>query len=157
MHANSQFAPRSVFDHDRLGALQVAVRVNVPSTGISLAEDVYGPFSGQVTSAARQAMRRAVLEAHARLVEAMFLCEVSSTAEVLSGVWKQAHSCRVACSHALPAVQAPFLPHMTADWLALLQPQKVHTGIAHTAGTVCICGIQDDAKELSSLASGTYA
>ncbi len=30
-------------------------------------------------------MRRAVLEAHARLVEAMFLCEVSSTAEVLSG------------------------------------------------------------------------
>ena len=67
------------------GVPQVAVRVNVPSTGINLAEDVYGPFSGQVTSAARQAMRRAVLEAHARLVEAMFLCEVSSTAEVLSG------------------------------------------------------------------------
>ena len=57
----------------------------MPAAGISLAEDVYGPFSGQVTSAVRQAMRRAVLEAHVRLVEAMFLCEVSSTAEVLSG------------------------------------------------------------------------
>ena len=57
----------------------------MPAAGIGLAEDVYGPFSGQVTSAARQAMRRAVLEAHVRLVEAMFLCEVSSTAEVLSG------------------------------------------------------------------------
>jgi ribosome assembly protein 1 len=62
------------------------VRVNLPASGVNLAEEVYGPFSGQVTSAARQAMRRAVLEAHARLVEAMFLCEVSSTAEVLSGV-----------------------------------------------------------------------
>ena len=61
------------------------MRVDVPAAGISLAEDVYGPFFGQVTSAARQAMRRAVLEAHVRLVEAMFLCEVSSTAEVLSG------------------------------------------------------------------------
>lgn len=30
----------------------------------------------QVTSAARQALRRAVLEADPRLVEAMFLCEV---------------------------------------------------------------------------------
>ncbi|CAK0786123.1 hypothetical protein CVIRNUC_009336 [Coccomyxa viridis] len=68
-------------------AFEVAVRVNVPAAGISLAEDVYGPFSGQVTSAVRQAMRRAVLEAHVRLVEAMFLCEVSSTAEVLSGTY----------------------------------------------------------------------
>lgn len=59
--------------------------MNVPSGGISLAEDVYGPFSGQVTSAVRQAIRRAVLEANPRLVEAMFLCEVSSSAEVLSG------------------------------------------------------------------------
>jgi len=72
-----------------LGAPQVAVRANVPSAGINLAEDVYGPFSGQVTSAVRQAMRRAVLEAHARLVEAMFLCELSSTAEVLSGMATQ--------------------------------------------------------------------
>jgi hypothetical protein len=60
--------------------------LNVPSGGASLAEDVYGPFSGQVTSAVRQAMRRAVLEANPRLVEAMFLCEMSSTAESLSGV-----------------------------------------------------------------------
>jgi len=76
------------------GAPQVAVRANVPSAGINLAEDVYGPFSGQVTSAVRQAMRRAVLEAHARLVEAMFLCELSSTAEVLSGTAMQLSACR---------------------------------------------------------------
>lgn len=61
------------------------MRVNAPGGGINLAEDVYGPFSGQVTSAVRQAIRRAVLEANPRLVEAMFLCEVSSSAEVLSG------------------------------------------------------------------------
>jgi translation elongation factor EF-G len=50
-----------------------------------LAEEVYGPMSGQVTSMARQAFRRALLEADPRLVEAMFLCEVSTTAEALSG------------------------------------------------------------------------
>lgn len=51
-----------------------------------LAEDVYGPMSGQVTSVACQVFRRALLEADPRLVEAMFLCEVSTTAEALSGV-----------------------------------------------------------------------
>lgn len=39
----------------------------------------------QVTAVARQAFRRAVLEASPRLVEAMFLCEVSAASEVLSG------------------------------------------------------------------------
>ena len=47
---------------------------------LQLGEDVYGPFSGQVTSAARQALRRAVLEADPRLVEALFLCEVGAGA-----------------------------------------------------------------------------
>ena len=55
------------------------------SASARLAEDVFGPMSGQVTSIARQAFRRALLEADPRLVEAMFLCEVSSTAEALSG------------------------------------------------------------------------
>ena len=50
-----------------------------------LAEDVYGPMSGQVTSIAKQAFRRALLEADPRLVEAMFLCEISTTSEALSG------------------------------------------------------------------------
>ena len=50
-----------------------------------LAAEVYGPMSGQVTSVARQAFRRAMLEGDPRLVEAMFLCEVSTTAEALSG------------------------------------------------------------------------
>jgi len=58
---------------------------SVASAPCQLAEDVYGPMSGQVTAMARQAFRRAVLEADPRLVEAMFLCEVSTTAEALSG------------------------------------------------------------------------
>lgn len=59
--------------------------LSCPSAGgaasVRLAEDVYGPFSGQVTSAARQALRRAVLEADPRLAEALFLCEVRSSTE----------------------------------------------------------------------------
>ena len=39
----------------------------------------------QVTSTARQAFRRAVLEGGPRLVEAMFLCQVSTASEALSG------------------------------------------------------------------------
>lgn len=50
-----------------------------------LSEDVYGPLSGQVTSVAKQVFRRALLEAGPRLVEAMFLCEISTTSEALSG------------------------------------------------------------------------
>ena len=34
---------------------------------------------------ARQAFRRAVMEAEPRLVEAMFLCEVAAASDVLSG------------------------------------------------------------------------
>ncbi|GAB4820198.1 hypothetical protein N2152v2_007244 [Parachlorella kessleri] len=57
------------------------------AASLRLAEDVYGPFSGQVTSAARQALRRAVLEGDPRLAEALFLCEVSTSSEALSGVY----------------------------------------------------------------------
>ena len=74
-----------------LNILQVEARLHMfeeessASACGQLAEDVYGPMSGQVTSVARQAFRRAVLEGDPRLVEAMFLCEVSTTAEALSG------------------------------------------------------------------------
>ncbi|KAL4448964.1 hypothetical protein ABPG77_007681 [Micractinium sp. CCAP 211/92] len=82
-------------------AFQVEARLNLPAAALDgseltaaeaaaqlqLAEDVYGPFSGQVTSAARQALRRAVLEADPRLVEAMFLCEVATSSEGLSAVY----------------------------------------------------------------------
>ena len=57
---------------------------------------MYGPFSGQVTSAARQALRRAVLEADPRLVEALFLCEVGAGA-VLALCWR----CAVLCGAAV--------------------------------------------------------
>lgn len=39
----------------------------------------------QVTSAMRQAVRRAVAAAGPRLVEAMLLCEVAASAEALAG------------------------------------------------------------------------
>lgn len=66
--------------------LRVLEEESIAAASSGLAEDVYGPISGQVTSVARQAFRRALLEAEPRLVEAMFLCEVSTTAEALSGV-----------------------------------------------------------------------
>ena len=72
--------------------VQVEACLNLPEghqpgavSAAALAEDVYGPFSGQVTSAARQAFRRAILEAGPRLVEAMFLCEIATASEALSG------------------------------------------------------------------------
>jgi len=37
---------------------------------------------------ARQAFRRAVIEAEPRLVEAMFLCEVAAASDVLSGEYR---------------------------------------------------------------------
>lgn len=67
--------------------LQVEARLLLGEAGSSsgLAEDVYGPMSGQVTSLARQSFRAALLQADPRLAEAMFLCEVSTTAEALAG------------------------------------------------------------------------
>jgi len=60
---------------------------SVAARALSLQEDVYGPFSGQVSSAVRQALRGAVLETGPRLVEAAFLCEVSTSSEGLSAVY----------------------------------------------------------------------
>lgn len=56
------------------------------SAATQIAEEVYGPMSGQVTSVAKQVFRRALLEAGPRLVEAMFLCEISTTSEALAGM-----------------------------------------------------------------------
>jgi ribosome assembly protein 1 len=66
---------------------------------LQLAEDVYGPFSGQVTSVARQAVRRAVMEGDPRLVEAMFLCEV-----------------RGSCREAAQPSQSPLLLSLGPGW-----------------------------------------
>jgi ribosome assembly protein 1 len=65
-------------------AFQVEARI---SEQIPLLEDVYGPMSGQVTSAARQAFRRSLLEAGPRLAEAAFLCEISTSSEGLAPVY----------------------------------------------------------------------
>jgi ribosome assembly protein 1 len=58
-----------------------------PSPEQLLQEDVYGPFTGQVVTAAAAAFRRAVLEAGPRLVEAVYLCQLQAAAEALSGVY----------------------------------------------------------------------
>ena len=74
--------------HLALCTLQAEACLNLPrdsSAQVQLAEDVYGPFTGQVTAVARQAFRRALMEADPRLVEAMFLCEVTTSSEALSG------------------------------------------------------------------------
>ncbi|KAK9830922.1 hypothetical protein WJX81_005694 [Elliptochloris bilobata] len=70
-------------------ALEVEARLRCGADGAlpPLAEEVYGPMSGQVTSVVRQAARRAVSAAGPRLVEAMLLCEVAAAAEALSGVY----------------------------------------------------------------------
>ena len=46
-----------------------------------------GAFSGQVIAAAREAVRGAVMSAGPRLVEAKYLCVVSTSAEALSGTY----------------------------------------------------------------------
>lgn len=50
-------------------------------------EDVFGPFSGQVSAAVKQGIRRAILENQPRIVEAHFLCEISTSSEGLSAVY----------------------------------------------------------------------
>lgn len=50
-------------------------------------EEQYGPFSGQVISAAREAIRQSVLKAGPRLVEAMYLSVITTTSEALGGTY----------------------------------------------------------------------
>ena len=50
-------------------------------------EDVFGPFSGQISSVVRQAIRKGVLENKPRIVEAYFLCEIATSSEGLSAVY----------------------------------------------------------------------
>jgi len=50
-------------------------------------EDVFGPFSGQVSSVVRQAIRKGILENKPRIVEAYFLCEIATSSEGLSAVY----------------------------------------------------------------------
>ena len=66
---------------------EVEARLHISSESDMFLEDVYGPFLGQVTSAAKQAFRRAVLESGPRLVESDFLCEITTSVEALSAVY----------------------------------------------------------------------
>ena len=50
-------------------------------------EDVFGPFNGQVSATVRQAIRKAILENKPRIVEAHFLCEISTSSEGLAAVY----------------------------------------------------------------------
>ena len=50
-------------------------------------EEHYGPFSGQVISTAREAIRQSVLAAGPRLVEAMYLSVITTTSAALGGTY----------------------------------------------------------------------
>lgn len=71
--------------------VEIVARLNVKNVRstpeLLLQEDVFGPFNGQVSAVVRQAIRKAVLENRPRLVEAYFLCEVSTSSEGLSAVY----------------------------------------------------------------------
>lgn len=49
--------------------------------------DQYGPFSGQVMTAVKDACRSAILSKRPRLVEAMYFCEVSAPTEYLGSMY----------------------------------------------------------------------
>jgi len=57
------------------------------TTTILTNEDVFGPFTGQVTATTRQAIHKAILENGPRIVEAYFLCEISTSSDGLSAVY----------------------------------------------------------------------
>ncbi|EFJ51620.1 hypothetical protein VOLCADRAFT_56931, partial [Volvox carteri f. nagariensis] len=68
-------------------AFELEVRLQQPQQAGGSQADVYGPFSGQVMTAVALACRTAVLEADARLVEAQYLCQLTASAEALSGMY----------------------------------------------------------------------
>ena len=49
--------------------------------------DVYGPFSGQLISAVKEGCRRAFLSQPARLMAAMYTCDILATADVLGKLY----------------------------------------------------------------------
>ena len=49
--------------------------------------DQFGPLSGQIINAVRDAIRKAVLKAGTRLVEAMYLAVITTTADALGGTY----------------------------------------------------------------------
>lgn len=51
------------------------------------ATDVYGPFSGQLMSAMKEGCRKAFLAQPARLMAAMYTCDILATAEVLGKLY----------------------------------------------------------------------
>lgn len=54
---------------------------------LPLQEDVFGPFNGQVSAIVKQGIRRCILENNPRIVEAHFLCEISTSSEGLAAVY----------------------------------------------------------------------
>ena len=68
------------------------VSEDVPSSPLSpqlqlQAADIYGPFSGQLISAMKEGCRRAFLAQPARLMAAMYTCNILATAEVLGRLY----------------------------------------------------------------------
>ena len=70
----------------------IDVPEDVPSSPLSpqpqlQTADIYGPFSGQLISAMKEGCRRAFLAQPARLMAAMYTCNILATAEVLGRLY----------------------------------------------------------------------
>ena len=57
------------------------------TAAVGASEESHGPFSGQILACVKDACRKAVMENAPRLVQAVFKCEVLTTAEGLSGTY----------------------------------------------------------------------
>ena len=63
------------------------IAVNEEQDGDGADEDQYGPLSGQIINTVRDVIRKAVLKAGTRLVEAMYLAVITTTSEALGGTY----------------------------------------------------------------------
>ena len=72
-----------------LTGVQMTLHVarNPPEDDQGDGEDQFGPISGQIINTVRDAIRKAVLKAGSRLVEAMYLAVITTTSDALGGTY----------------------------------------------------------------------
>jgi len=63
------------------------VSLNPKSDGSGEQEEQFGPLSGQIINSVRDAIRKAVMKAGTRLVEAMYLAVITTTSDALGGTY----------------------------------------------------------------------
>lgn len=76
-----------------------------------------------MTAAVRQALRRAVAESSPRLVEAMFLCEVSAASDALSGFFPES-----------------YLTFLAGNYIVVIRVWHDRLALSRISGTAQGCG-----------------